>query len=121
MIDSWASICFIDEDFIKLYKILLVTMPYPFLIEVIDDQFLAFRHVTHETIPLEIELEGHNNFLVFHVIKISVISVILGLSWLRKYNPYTDWCGLKIKSFPCKVQWTQPIKSNSQHPKSMLD
>ena len=64
---------------------------------------LASGHVTHETVPLEIELEGHNSFLVFNVIKTPTSPVILGLSWLRKYNPDIDWNTLKIKSFSSSV------------------
>jgi len=68
-------------------KISLVTKSYPIYVEVIDGQLLAFRHAANEIIPLEIELEGHNNFFVFNVIKIPTSLVILRLSWFKNITP----------------------------------
>jgi len=121
LIDSGASACFIDEDFVKLHNISLVKKPYPVPVEVIDGRPLASGHITHETIPLEIELEGHNSFLVFNVIKTPTSSIILGLSWLRKYNPNIDWSTLKIKSFPTTtIPPKQPTRSKIRHPKPLF-
>jgi len=111
---------FINKYFIKVCNIPLVIKGYPILIEKIDGRLIAFRHVIYWTISLEIELEGHNNFFVFNVIKIPMSPIILRLSRLRKFNPNIDWCALKIKSFAFKVQSTQPIKSKHQHPKPLF-
>jgi len=62
LIDSRAYACFIDEDFIKLYKIHFITKPYAVPIKVIDEQPLGSGHVTHETIFVKIGLRSHNNF-----------------------------------------------------------
>lgn len=119
LIDSGASACFIDEDFIKRYKIPLIKKPCPVPVEVIDGRPLASGHVTHETIPLEIELEGHNSFLVFNVIKTPTNSVILGLSWLQRYNPDIDWENLRIKSFRSNIL-PSPFKPKVQRLKPLF-
>ena len=47
--------------------------------------------VTHETMPLEVTFEGHSSRIIFNVIRTPSNPVILGLSWLEKYNPSVDW------------------------------
>jgi hypothetical protein len=47
--------------------------------------------VTHETIILDIVLEGYHSIIAFNVIKSPSNPVVLGLSWLDKYNPTIDW------------------------------
>jgi len=45
---------------------------------------LILRFVIHETIFLEIELEGHYRYIVFNVIKIPSSSMILGFFLAKK-------------------------------------
>ena len=91
LLDSGASACFIDKNIVDYHKLPLVTKKHPIPIEVIDGRHLILRNVIHETIILNITLEGYHSIIVFNVIKSPSNPVVLGLSWLNNYNLSIDW------------------------------
>jgi hypothetical protein len=101
-----ASLCFfvplivkMDSTSIKVYALLgyrasvdrhklsLISKKHPILVEVIDGRPLVLGDATHKTAPLDIILKGHHSIIAFNVIKSPSNLVVLGLSWLDKYNP----------------------------------
>jgi hypothetical protein len=56
LLDSGASACFMDKDFIDCHKLSLVTKKHPIPVEVIDGRPVVSRDVIHETIPLDVVL-----------------------------------------------------------------
>jgi hypothetical protein len=80
LLDSGASTCFINKDFIDYHKLPLVTKKYPILVEVINGRPLVSGDVTYKTTLLDIVLERHHNIIAFNVIKSPSNLVILGLS-----------------------------------------
>ena len=91
LLDTGTFPCFISKDFSNRHNLPLVTKKHPIPIEVIDGRPLVSGDVIHETIPLDIILEGHHSIIAFNVIKSSSNPIVLGLSWLNKYNPTIDW------------------------------
>jgi hypothetical protein len=91
LLDSEASACFIDKDFVNCYKLSMVTKKHPIPLEIIDGRPLVSRHVIHETAPIDIVKEGHYSIIAFNIIKSPSNPVVIGLSWLNKYNPAIDW------------------------------
>jgi hypothetical protein len=77
-----------DKDFVDHHKLPLVTKKHPIPI---DGRPLISEDVTHETILLDIVIEGHHSIIAFNVIKSPSNPVVLGLSWLDKNNPTIDW------------------------------
>jgi hypothetical protein len=57
LLDSEASACFIDKDFVNCYKLSMVTKKHPIPLEIIDGRPLVSRHVIHETAPIDIVKE----------------------------------------------------------------
>jgi hypothetical protein len=57
LLDSGASACFMDKDFIDCHKLPLITKKYFTPIEVINGRPLVSWDITHETIPLNIVIE----------------------------------------------------------------
>ena len=90
LLDSGASACFIDEDFVKKQEISLVKKSKSVHVEVIDGRQLSSGDVTHEIVPLEVIIKDHISIVIFNVIRSPSNLVILGLSWLEKYNLYID-------------------------------
>ena len=103
LLDSGASACFLDEEFVKSHKFPLVQKSQPVHVEVIDGRLLSSGSVTHETMPLEVTFEGHSSQIIFNVIRTPSNPVILGLSWLEKYNPSVDW-KLRKMTFPFPLE-----------------
>ena len=112
LLDSGASACILDEDFAKNHNIPLVQKTKPIHVEVIDGRPLSSGSVTHESIPLEVTLEGHNSCIVFNIIRTPSNPVILGLSWLEKHNPSVDW-KLRKMIFSTERSKKRPIRKSS--------
>ena len=81
----------------KCYKLLLVTKKCLVFVEIIDGTSLASGDVIHETQSLDIYIHGHRSTVIFNVIQSPSNLIILGLSWLDRYNPQVDWSNRKVK------------------------
>jgi hypothetical protein len=57
LLDSEAFVCFMDEDFVDLHKLPLVTKKHPISIEVIDGRPQVLGDVIHEITPLDVVME----------------------------------------------------------------
>jgi hypothetical protein len=90
LLDSDAFACFVDKDFVDRHKLPLVTKKHPIPVEVIDGRPLVSRDVIHKTTLLDIVIEGHHSIIAFNIIKSLSNPIVLGLSWLNKYNPAID-------------------------------
>ena len=91
LLESRALACFLNEEFVKSRKIPLVEKPKPVHVEVIDGRPLSSGDVTHETRPIKVTIDDHDSYIAFNIIRSPSNPVILGLSWLEKYNPRIDW------------------------------
>jgi hypothetical protein len=91
LLNSEASACFMDKDFVDCHKLPLVSKKHPIPIEVIYGRPLVSGHVTHETTPLNIVIEGYHSIIAFNIIKSPSNPIVLGHSWLDKYNPAINW------------------------------
>ena len=69
-----------DKGFVDCHKLFFVTKKDPIPIEVIDRRPLVLRDNTHETMPLDIRIEGHHSIIAFNIIKSPSNPVVLGLS-----------------------------------------
>lgn len=69
LLDLGASVFFLEEEFFKSYKFLLVHKSQPVHVEVIDGRPLSSDSVTHETMPLNVRFEDHGSHIIFNVIR----------------------------------------------------
>jgi hypothetical protein len=60
----------------------------------------------HETPHLEVTFGNHSGFIVFNMIKTPSAPIILGLSWLERYNSQIDWTSWNIE-FPITPSFTK--------------
>ena len=77
LLDSRASVWFLDEEFMKLHKIPIIKKLNPTHVEVIDKWPLVSGNVIHETIPLEVKFGNHSSSIVFNIIGTPSAPVIL--------------------------------------------
>lgn len=91
LLDSKASASFLNEEFAKNHKIFLVQKAKPVQVEVIDERLLLSDGVTYESKPIEVAFEDHCSYIIFNIIRTLSNPIILGLSWLEKYNQTIDW------------------------------
>ena len=73
LLDSEASTCFIDKDFMKYHKLLIVTKKCLVSVKVIDGRSLASSDVIYETQPSDISIHGYCSTVIFNVISEKLI------------------------------------------------
>ena len=89
MIDSGASTQFIDLDFAVKNNLPLNLKPKPETLIVVDGRE-AESQLTH-TCTLDLTVDQHLETLIFQVTKLAGWNMILGKTWLKRYNPIIDW------------------------------
>jgi len=90
MIDSEATEHFINQEFCQKYHIKTIKAKNLREIYLADSEPSSMERVTHMAqIPMDIA--QHRELATFQVAKLQHHETILGMSWLRDYNPMIDW------------------------------
>ncbi|OMJ14567.1 Retrotransposon-derived protein PEG10 [Smittium culicis] len=97
MIDSGASGMFINKKLAKAFAIPTVPKKDPVYVEFIDGSPLNEGPITHETIPLKIQITNdHWEETTFEILSSNHADMILGLPWLERHEPTINWAKRKI-------------------------
>jgi hypothetical protein len=115
LIDSGASACFIDSDFVTKYGIPTVKKVNPVKVEVIDGRSLASGAITRETISIRMKFGDHCEKISFSIIKSPKHPIVLGMSWLTIHNPNINWAKRTLQFDNCNcsvVRLTTPSQSS---------
>jgi hypothetical protein len=111
LLDSGATSCFIDREFVDRHKMPCVPKKSCEFVNVADGRSVESGVITHETEPISVQMNGHCSTVVFNIIQVAY-PVILGLSWLAKHNPHVDWKTRQLK-------WNTHPPSTVETPKTM--
>jgi len=90
MVDSGATEDFIDREVRNKHGIKMIKAKNPTKIYLADGKSCARGPVTHMT-KLPIDISSHRELATFQVANPQNHEVILGMPWLREYNPTIDW------------------------------
>jgi RNase H-like domain found in reverse transcriptase/Reverse transcriptase (RNA-dependent DNA polymerase)/Integrase zinc binding domain/Chromo (CHRromatin Organisation MOdifier) domain/Integrase core domain/Retroviral aspartyl protease len=90
MIDSGATSSFISERFARLNNIKLNIKRNPIALHVIDGRPIASGLITHECTVI-MGTGKHLEEITLNVTSLGRHDVVLGLPWLKKHDPKTDW------------------------------
>jgi hypothetical protein len=96
LIDSGATAFFMDINFIEKYRLPMKLRNRPVQVEVVDGRTIESRKVTHESKPLDINLDNFICKVAFNIIKSPNNPIILCQNWLEVYNPKIDWQNKKL-------------------------
>ena len=96
LIDSGASACFIDYNFVKRYNITRRKKTSPSVVRVIDGREVQSGKVTEITSPLRLYIGKHCEKIEFNIIRSPTYPIVLGMTWLKQHNPDIDWKGNKL-------------------------
>jgi hypothetical protein len=88
MIDSGATGLFIDKEFAKKIGLKLWKKPRPIKLTLFGGS--KAQDITHQAFA-DLNIRGFTQKLKFEVTTLSHFAIVLGLPWLREYNPNIDW------------------------------
>lgn len=95
-----------DSVFATAHSFPLLPNPTPIHVTVVDGRPLSSGPISTHTSPLSMTSPLHTELLSFHVATLDV-PVILGLSWLIRWNPHINWVTQTlhpaINSVPCST------------------
>jgi len=100
LLDSRATTCFIDEEFVKQNRLNSVPLPIQIPIYNIDGTKNA-KGTIKATVDLIITVQGHTEQTRFSVCGLGKIPLILGEMWLKTHNPEINWETGHIKFSQC--------------------
>jgi hypothetical protein len=98
LLDTRASVCFMDKDFVLKHSLELIEKAHPTPVEIIDGRPLALGNMMEETQLLEIMLGDQVSHVVFNIIQCPTNPMVLGLPWFELHNPNVDWSLRRISS-----------------------
>jgi len=97
LIDSGASVNFIDLALASKYPSLHCLLQIPLDLEFFDGKLTSGGSITHDLTTPILYPNGVQHMVTFHETKLNHSTpIVLGLKWLRDINPNMDWTSLSL-------------------------
>lgn len=111
LLDSGAQGNFMSPTTVKQLRLEEKEKRDPYPLRSAEGQPMLYNRgrVDRETDHLSMLVQGRNTPVTFDITDIGKWDLILGIPWLRKYNPKIDWT-------TGQVQWGDAAMKNSRHP-----
>lgn len=93
MVDSGATGIFIDADFCTRFGIQTVKRKHPVRLTLFDGSDAGL--ITHQ-VKAQLQIDTAEHELTFMVTKLSTYPIVLGLPWLKEFNPKINWAQEEI-------------------------
>src|SRR6266545_4014424 len=90
LLDSGATGCYIHQAFAKSLKILLVPTTVPIKVRNVDGTLNRLGSITQKA-HIDLLIDGLHMEQEMYVTNLGNQRLILGLPWLRTWNPDVDW------------------------------
>jgi hypothetical protein len=97
LVDTGSDLSHVDQSFIENHHLVPTTLNSPISVETVDGRILASGPIT-EFVTLSCLWNGNAKPFNFHVISSPHASVILGLDWLRMFQPTIDLSNFSVLS-----------------------
>ena len=90
LIDSGTDESFMDANLASDLGISTQLLSIPLDTRALDGHSIS--RVTHSTVPIKLRVSGnHSESIQPLLIEVPHFPVVLGFSWLQRYNPVNDW------------------------------
>jgi len=113
LLDSGVTELVMSEEFVRRHKFKRTKLERPVYVRNVDGT-LNYVGPIVDTVEVEIFFKGHKERTSIDVIGGQKWSVILGMSWLRCYNPEIDWKTEEIKMTRCLDKCEKKWKTGRQ-------
>jgi transposase InsO family protein len=118
MIDSGATGNFITPEFLREKQIQSQQKKKPYQLMVVDGTPIKTQSgegvVDRETRPVKLSLAKHQEVIQFDIVEMANHDIILGIPWLRKWNPDIDWKTGRIEFNRQRTAVSQEPRGKSQ-------
>lgn len=109
LFDSGADATIINRRIVERYHIPTTPLPRPIRFRNADDSVNTIGTVTHR-IEANMIIRGHSLPTNFYVADLGRDDAILGIPWIRRYNPKVDWATGHFEFDPHIVKRQQAIR-----------
>jgi len=110
LVDSGASSNFVDSGLISAYQSLLSSLAEPIQLSLFDGSPAMAGFIRHSLdTPIRFADDTSHSLSMLVTTLHPSAQVVLGLPWLRTYNPDIDWSTLSL-SFRDRVSTSLPLK-----------
>uniref|UniRef100_A0A7N8Y6S3 Retrotransposon gag domain-containing protein n=1 Tax=Mastacembelus armatus TaxID=205130 RepID=A0A7N8Y6S3_9TELE len=89
LIDSGADTNFISQSLLPQLGVETIPLPQPVKVRSFNN--ITLHHVRDITAPMFMAIDNHQETVSFHVINTHEPTIVLGITWLQRHNPYIDW------------------------------
>ena len=100
LLDSGAIGLVISEEFAKKHRFRRRKLERPVYMRTVDSMLNYVGSIV-DTVEVEIFFKGHKERMSIDVIEGQKWNVILGISWLARYNPEIDWKTGEVQMTRC--------------------
>ena len=113
LLDSGVTGLVMSEEFTRKHKFRRTKLERPVYVRNVDGM-LNYAGPIVDTVEMEIFFKEHKEKTLIDVIGGQKWSVILGMSWLRRYNPEIDWKTGEVKMMRCPDECGKRWKTERQ-------
>jgi len=113
LLDSRAMGLVMSEEFARKHRFKRTKLERPVYVRNVDGT-LNYVGPIVDTVEVEIFFKGHKERMLIDVIGGQKWSVILGMPWLRCYNPEIDWKTGEVKMTRCPDECGKKWKTGRQ-------
>jgi RNase H-like domain found in reverse transcriptase/Reverse transcriptase (RNA-dependent DNA polymerase) len=103
LVDSGATGCFIDCDYVKANRMTTRTLSAPIPVRNADGTLNGTGTIT-EVVDLVLRYQNHSERTLFAVTGLGSQNLILGHAWLQKHNPEINWVTGEVKMSRCSAR-----------------
>ena len=103
LLDCTATGLFMDMKWAKGNSISMMELKYPILVYNVDGSCNSVSSITHEATLIMIH-KGHRKKVTFEICDLEKVNLIIGYTWLKKYNLEIDWSTGEIKFTQCPLE-----------------
>jgi RNase H-like domain found in reverse transcriptase/Reverse transcriptase (RNA-dependent DNA polymerase)/Retroviral aspartyl protease len=100
LLDSGATDCFIDYEFVNQLKLPLIKLDRAIPVYNVDGSSNNAGSITHKC-EVTMRFKDHYELIRLYVTQLGKTNVILGHSWLKRHNAIIDWTNGEITMSRC--------------------
>ena len=110
LLDTGANVIIISNKLVERYHLPTVKLPRALTFRNADDSINKKGNVTHR-VEGHLRIKGYKLPTRWYVAELGHDDIILGMPWIRRYNPQIDWQNGKVRFAPSIIRKWQKVNA----------